>query len=107
MGTKVELQVDSKMTSYSLCNLCNGTDPLTHKPCKKGTYVCDCSNRDGCDETKIGVESITEQFVPPVVPEKCEEAIRDKCAPFQTDSHKCYECIDLYKDLLNTTCTNE
>merc|ERR1712194_755990 len=105
--TKVELQVDTKMTSYSACNLCNGTDPFTHKPCKKGTYVCDCFSRGSCDETKIGIESITQQFVPPVVPEKCEEAIKSKCAPFQANEQKCYECIDLYKEELNSTCTDE
>jgi len=105
--TKVDLEVDVRTTSYSACNLCNGTDPFSHKPCKVGTYVCDCFSRGGCDDTKLGKENITEQFVPPLVPATCQEALTNKCAEFQSNQQKCYECIDLYKEDLNKSCTDE
>jgi len=50
--TKYDLLVDTDYTGYSECNFCStGRDPLTFRPCKKGTYVCDCP---GCDHSKVG-----------------------------------------------------
>merc|ERR1719247_2332497 len=57
--TKVDMQIDSRTTKYSACNLCNGTDPFTRKPCQKGTYTCDCFSRNHsatCDARKVGKE---------------------------------------------------
>jgi len=50
--TKYDMVVDNDYTGYSECNFCStGRDPLTFRPCKKGTYVCDCP---GCDRSKVG-----------------------------------------------------
>jgi len=60
MITKMELLVDSNYTGYAECNFCNGHDPLTHLPCKKGSYVCDCPF---CDRAKVGRKTANGLYV--------------------------------------------
>ena len=54
---QVEVTIDSRITGYSACNLCNGTDPFSNKTCEKGVYVCDCEQFEpgsqACDSTKV------------------------------------------------------
>jgi len=65
--TKVVMEVDSRFTNYSACNLCeNGTDPLfpfltNRSDCEIGTYVCDCADWTGqglvCDSLSVGIQN--------------------------------------------------
>ncbi|CAE8593642.1 unnamed protein product [Polarella glacialis] len=92
--TKVDMEVDSRYTKYSGCNLCNGTDPFTHKNCTIGTYVCDCLNFGGggnCDATKLGFENVSENFVRQTTP-ACEQAVEDTCGPYQKSKKHCSLC---------------
>jgi len=59
--TQVSLEVDDRFTAYSGCNLCNGTDPVTRKPCAKGAYICDCFGNRSCDRRKVGRKDVTQQ----------------------------------------------
>lgn len=100
--TEVDLTIKADAyTTYSACNLCNGTDPFTHEPCTLGTYVCDCFHHGGnssggnitCDNTKIGYENVTEQFTHQTSP-KCEAALKELCpvAPGSRDEDGCNSC---------------
>lgn len=108
--TKVDLQVDSRTTTYSACNLCNGTDPFTHKPCEVGTYVCDCNNygQSGkCDPLKLGISNITANFAPHAPNATCESALTSACGSVKTDMSACMACVQLHKQSLNETCLDE
>merc|ERR1719161_1231172 len=55
--TRVDMEVDSRFTTYSACNLCNGTDPFKHTPCEVGSYVCDCfswQSHQACNAAQVG-----------------------------------------------------
>lgn len=57
--TRVKMSVDTRYARYALCNLCIGEDPVTHRPCKNGTYICDCWSREdpsSCDSSRVGTE---------------------------------------------------
>jgi len=94
--SKVELTVDSRSTAYSACNLCNGTDPLTRRPCEEGAYICDCfSNLNGssstCDRAKLGKENITEKFAPPQ-PNDCSSELDSLCGKYESSRLGCSRC---------------
>ena len=66
--TKVDIQVDNRYTSYSGCNLCNGTDPVTGELCKKGSYSCLCFGKfdpvpKACDPKRVGRTSMAQQVL--------------------------------------------
>lgn len=96
--TKVDMEVDSRSTKYSACNLCNGTDPFSHKPCEVGTYVCDCFSDDNsseaCDPKKLGIGNVTQQFVPHAPTRQCKRALQRLCGGVQHDMKACGACID-------------
>jgi len=108
--TKVEMEVDSRLTSYSACNLCNGTDPFSGVPCKVGTYSCDCpaawQNRSAsCDATRVGRESVKEHYAPHQTTTKCAAALKKSCGNVSRDSNTCGSCIKMhYHKLLVATC---
>merc|ERR1719321_272288 len=92
--TKVEMEIDSRPTTYSACNLCNGTDPLTRKPCKVGTYVCDCfadwhNSSQKCDAKRVGSESIKDHFVPHKTSAQCKTALQSACSKYQSHATEC------------------
>lgn len=79
--TKVDMEIDNRYTKYSACNLCNGTDPFTHKPCTVGTYVCDCfghhsSGNQTCDAAKVGMANMSHQSLQSW-PSRCTSASKD------------------------------
>jgi len=108
--TKVDMEIDSRSTYYSACNLCNGTDPFTQQPCKVGTYVCDCfaswENKSAhCDPTRVGSESIKDHFAPHQTTPQCKAALTKACASSQSDSKKCSSCVKLHqKGLAAASC---
>eukprot|EP00756_Hemistasia_phaeocysticola_P036104 Hpha_TRINITY_DN16620_c1_g9::TRINITY_DN16620_c1_g9_i2::g.179113::m.179113 len=107
--TEVDLEVDSRFTAYSACNLCNGTDPFTKKPCVLGTYVCDCSNTTSahCDLAKVGAENVTTSFSHQTPPQ-CKKALNELCptTPGPKEDPKCDNCVKLNKEKLETyNCT--
>merc|ERR1712194_186207 len=109
MGTKVDMEVDSRMnTTYSACNLCNGTDPFTNKSCQVGSYVCDCySEHDTCDPKSLGEENITEAFVHHhhhAPSGKCKAVLDSVCGTVKNDSHACYGCLESHKHQLEGSC---
>jgi hypothetical protein len=91
------MKVDEDTTTYSACNLCNGTDPFTGKTCQKGTYVCDCESHHGggakCDPTKIGKSNITEHFAPRIPSQTCNSTLYKLCGDTINDKNKCYDCL--------------
>lgn len=106
--TKVDMEVDSRTTSYSACNLCNGTDPFTHKPCQKGTYTCDCFSHESaapCNAKRLGNESIADNFIrkPHVFSPQCGAALNDTCGSVKGDAHQCSDCVKLHKSALNAS----
>jgi hypothetical protein len=108
--TKVDMIVDSRTTTYSACNLCNGTDPFTQKPCANGTYVCDCFGHGSapCDRTKVGNESIAEHFAPHVPSTKCSAALDTACGKFIKNRKMCSACLFThYNRLLQETCMDK
>lgn len=83
--TKVEMEIDNNYTKYSACNLCNGTDPFSHKSCTVGTYVCDCFNFHSsgtCDPAKVGMENKTGRYLSSQPYQRCTSYSKD------------YECWD-------------
>eukprot|EP00656_Telonema_subtile_P047227 TRINITY_DN5410_c0_g1_i1.p1 TRINITY_DN5410_c0_g1~~TRINITY_DN5410_c0_g1_i1.p1 ORF type:complete len:364 (+),score=62.10 TRINITY_DN5410_c0_g1_i1:142-1233(+) len=107
--TQVEMEFDSRTTQYSGCNLCNGTDPLTGKPCKVGEYLCDCEvwGKGGptCDPSKVGVSNITETFAPGIPTAECTNAMEAVCGPLQHNASACFPCLENhYGELLNGSC---
>jgi len=107
--TKVDMQVDSRTTTYSACNLCNGTDPFSGSPCKVGTYICDCfGHNSSCDRTKLGKESIKGHFTPHITKPKCASALQKFCGSVKTDMKACPYCSYRHmKDLKEVSCTQE
>lgn len=93
--TSANLEIDKRFTNYSACNLCNGTDPFSHKPCEKGTYVCDCFSQSGggCDPKRVGIESITEHFAPHTPTETCTNSLHAACGNAQHNISTCYACL--------------
>eukprot|EP00756_Hemistasia_phaeocysticola_P036100 Hpha_TRINITY_DN16620_c1_g1::TRINITY_DN16620_c1_g1_i1::g.179093::m.179093 len=95
--TEVDMEVDTRFTNYSACNLCNGTDPFTGKSCELGTYVCDCFHQGGnitCDGTKVGSENVTTAFSHHTKPE-CKKALDQMCpfTPGPKEDPKCDSCV--------------
>lgn len=105
--TEVDLLVDSRSTAYSACNLCNGTDPFTRKPCTKGAYVCDCFGHGSnpCDRTKVGSENVSEHFSPHTPSNQCSSALDNLCGNTTKNRKMCSACIyKQYSRLLAETC---
>jgi len=94
VATKVDMRVDPEWTTYSACNLCNGTDPFTQQPCKLGTYICDCESRHGppCDHTKVGQENITEHFAPSIPSPSCNSTLYKLCGE-KRHGDQCFDCV--------------
>lgn len=97
--TQVDLTIDSRTTTYSACNLCNGTDPFSGAACTKGTYICDCeSHHKGdpkCDATKVGTENVTEHFAPAIPTAQCNASFHEVCPAWIARSeHLCYACLE-------------
>jgi len=108
--TKVDMQIDYRFTNYSACNLCNGTDPFTHKPCTVGTYVCDCFSHHhsgGCDASKVGAESIKDHFVHHPTTPTCAAALEKACGSVKTDSHQCGLCLLIHGSQLKAANCSE
>eukprot|EP00939_MAST-03C_sp_MAST-3C-sp1_P005557 g5557.t1 len=108
--TKVDLDIsDTDTTTYSACNLCNGTDPFTHKTCTVGTYVCDCfaQGMDKCDPTKVGVENVTKFFVPQGKDSKCYQDIVKHCGELQHQGNRCERCVESQGLYHNNECAKE
>lgn len=95
--TRVEMELDpTAFTTYSACNLCNGTDPFSRKPCINGTYICDCESHHhsgSCDATKVGKENITAHFAPSVPSTKCNATLYTECGQTRQDEHQCFDCV--------------
>jgi hypothetical protein len=107
--TKVDFQIDARFTSYSACNLCNGTDPFSGKPCQKGSYSCGClARRTGgkCDPTRVGVEDVKATFAPHSAAPQCVAAMMELCGAAQNISSKaCWGCLIAHeKELQNASC---
>jgi hypothetical protein len=100
--TKVDLNVKPNSdTTYSACNLCNGTDPFTGRECVVGSYVCDCfGEKSTCDPSKVGVENITTQFVPQGPQSQCYQDLETKCGTVKNGGRKCEQCAEyaIYRD---------
>jgi len=90
--SKVDLEIDTRWTTYSGCNLCNGTDPFSGEPCEEGSYKCDCFGM-GCNKHHVGRESIRDKFLPPHTTEKCNAAMNATCGSVSTDFDKCIYCL--------------
>lgn len=107
--TKVDMEIDSRPTTYSACNLCNGTDPFTHKPCTVGTYVCDCFSMGRaakCDAGKVGSESIKDHFLPHKTKPECAALLDKDCGSVKNSSSACGFCVLLrQKALKAANCT--
>ena len=99
MVTKVDLSVKNPdFTTYSACNLCNGTDPFSHQKCEKGSYTCDCMSFVGkCETDKIGQENISSFFVPKPVSSTCYQDMDTKCGHLKNGGNKCVECTLLFQ----------
>jgi len=106
--TRVDMSLDSEYTAYSGCNLCNGTDPFTHKPCKVGTYVCDCETRGDpriCNKRKVGRANVTEMFAPTPTPASCKQALSHYCSDSRHNATHCSACVKKhYAQLYNQSC---
>lgn len=91
--TKVELQIDSRFTTYSACNVCNGTDPISGKTCKIGSYVCNCFGQDtACNSTQVGKMDVKAKFGPGNTTAKCSQALSNTCgSTFHSPS--CATCV--------------
>ena len=92
--TKVDLSINPKFTTYSACNLCNGTDPFTHKECDEGSYVCDCmASASECISTNIGKENISSFFVPKPETSKCYQDMESHCGELKNKGRICSACV--------------
>lgn len=110
--TKVDMAIDSRTTKYSLCNLCNGTDPFSKKPCEKGTYTCDCEHWGGrtgtCDPMRLGCVNISTMLSPPTPPSsECSAALRKKCGLVQKVPLMCTACLALNSKALQAAGCNK
>ncbi|CAJ1337448.1 unnamed protein product [Effrenium voratum] len=109
VATQLKLQVDSRFSNYSGCNLCDGVDPFTRKPCEAGTYTCDCMDflhPENCDHQFVGRETVTHQFVHDVTDE-CKESLEESCGHARY-SKWCKFCLFRHKEVLkNSSCSKE
>jgi len=106
VATQVHLQVDSRFGNYAGCNLCTGIDPFTRKPCKKGTYICDCmnfTNPTACDHHFVGRETVQKQFVHNVS-KACEVALEESCHPYRTSQFRCPRCLFQHRQRIMESC---
>eukprot|EP00658_Telonema_sp_P-2_P018667 TRINITY_DN17318_c0_g1_i4.p1 TRINITY_DN17318_c0_g1~~TRINITY_DN17318_c0_g1_i4.p1 ORF type:complete len:382 (-),score=67.16 TRINITY_DN17318_c0_g1_i4:76-1221(-) len=107
--TQVDLEIDNRATGYSGCNICNGTDPLSGKPCEVGKYICDCESSfmggPPCDPSKVGVDNVTASFAPPHPSDQCKADFERTCGSVKTDEDKCWNCWKSnYNTSLKTNC---
>jgi len=109
--TKVEMSFDSRFTGYSGCNLCNGTDPFTHKPCEVGTYLCDCESRQmpaPCNKNKVGQTNVTQMFGPKPTNPTCKAALNKFCEADRHNASSCSACLRQHRrDLGHSSCQEE
>jgi len=110
--TKVDMLIDSRITSYSGCNLCNGTDPFSGRPCAKGSYVCDCLSsfhKGGpCDPKKVGIEDVKTAIGPHPIKPKCARALQQYCGDVKTLKTKCGLCVYWHRsELMKESCVSE
>lgn len=107
--TRVEMTMDSRFTSYSGCNLCNGTDPFSHKACKVGTYVCDCESHSSvCDKRRVGQANVTEMFGPTPTRPSCKHALDQFCAHSRQNETSCFSCLKEHgAQLYNQSCRQD
>lgn len=94
--TKVEMEIDSRLTNYSACNYCDtGIDAISHQPCEIGKYNCVCQShhygqKATCDPLRVGVEP------PPIQhfqKKTCSVALDDKCGAVQDNATACGACL--------------
>jgi len=108
--TRVDLEVDTRFwTQYSACNLCNGSDPFTHKPCKKGTYICDHGHHGGSQPLipkGVGFKNITEDETPSIPSTQCLRATQETCGAYVNNSDACEYCVYNHEDHLDKACPN-
>lgn len=106
--TKVDMQIDSRLTIYSACNLCNGTDPFSGKPCEVGSYDCDCmkfASKGRCDASRVGRSSIKDNFAPHATSPKCAAALQKSCGKVKMSKKLCPACELLHKnELIDASC---
>lgn len=106
--TKVDMKIDKNVSGYMACNLCNGTDPFTQKPCQKGTYVCDCQDRvNGCDPTKVGVQDIYQTYAPIPSSLWCSARMNMLCGAEHSSQKGCPACLQKHWDELQKVGCNQ
>lgn len=103
------MEVDTRLwTQYSACNLCNGSDPFTHKPCETGSYVCDPDSGGGqtgkVDRKGVGVTNVTKEFAPTMPSNQCVSALEDTCGQHKQNSTECYGCVWTHNKSLGQVC---
>lgn len=113
--TKVDMLVDSRLSGYAACNLCEGVDPFTKRPCQNGTYVCDaCYERtwrgkSECDATRVGQADVREKFQ---VDPRCGPAFQRECGwIYENETSRevaCAGCVALrHRSLKHNGCNVE
>mmetsp|Transcript_71252 Transcript_71252/g.185398 ORF Transcript_71252/g.185398 Transcript_71252/m.185398 type:complete len:365 (+) Transcript_71252:68-1162(+) len=90
--SKVDLEVDSRFTAYSACNLCNGTDPFSRQPCVIGTYTCDCEGL-WCNKGHVGKSNISQKFAPVATTPKCGDSMNRTCGSARQHVKDCGVCM--------------
>jgi len=106
--TQVQLEMDSRTGGYSGCNLCNGSDPLTGKPCEVGKYICDCessfSGGPECDPTRVGIDNVTAAFSATKPSKKCQRDFESFCGAVQHDVDQCWRCSKVNYSKFSSSC---
>lgn len=110
--TRVRMTMDSRFTGYSGCNLCNGTDPFSRKPCEVGTYICDCETRSSdpnvCNKHYVGLANVTQMFGPTSTNPTCKSALNQFCAADRHNGTDCEACLKHHAlQLHNQSCGEE
>jgi len=102
--TQVNLEVDVRTTTYSACNLCNGTDPFTGGMCERGTYICNCFGAR-CRRNKVGKMNVTKQFAPNGPTEQCTKAFNESCGHLVGHKALCSLCtLEHFRKLQRSGC---
>jgi len=108
--TFVDIEVDDRLTEYSLCNLCtDGIDKISHKPCVIGEYQCNCHdsrNPQSCDKERVGVEDVNRTHGHETKVE-CANKLAELCGVVKADGDQCHDCLSANSEVLKTSnCTS-
>lgn len=107
--TRAEMSFDDRFTGYSGCNLCNGTDPFSRKPCVVGTYICDCEGHEhdpsACNSHKVGEANVTQMFSPTQTNPTCKRSLNQFCEADRHNASSCTACLKAHdRELYNSSC---